>query len=118
MIFPDRTDGKVIIFGGLQGFTRPFAVPEVIFKAHPEFLCPDILFGQVQVAGTERKQLPDKVHECMHQPDIGIRTEIKGAVADHMTGGEHPRERLIFYAYPGKGLVILQRNIIMWAGIS
>jgi len=49
----------------------------------------------------------------MHQPYVGVRAEVLGAVADHGPGAEYPGERFIFDTDPGESFIVLKAYIIM-----
>jgi hypothetical protein len=106
---PDRL---VIIRQGLEFLAGAFAVAEMVFEADPEFAGMDVFFSEVQVAGAQRVQLPDQLHQRVHQADVRKRAEILRSVTHDIPGGEDPRKGFILYADPWVGLVILQRDII------
>src|SRR5690606_17516935 len=102
----------IIIFFTLISLARPFAVPDLVFQAYPEFPCLNIRDTERQIAGTERIYFFDQVQNSMHHTPRCIRTKINRPVLNNPPGPEYPWERLIFDDDPGIGLIIFQQNII------
>ena len=102
----------IIVFLGLVTFARPLAIADLIFQTDLVLPFGNILWGKVQVTGTQWKEFADHVQDDVHHPDRSIRTVILGSILDVLAGPEYSRKMLLFDDNPRIGLIILEHHIV------
>ena len=95
-----------------MAFARPFAVADMVFEANLEFPGRNVYFGQIIIAGPQRIQLFDHVHDRPNRLETRIRAKIFGAVLNHVPGVENARKRFILDANPRVTFVVLEQDIV------
>ena len=102
----------LVIVELVVAFARAFAVPDMIFEADLVLSAFDVLGPQIVVACAQRIEFADHVENCVDRPEIGIRTEILGAVLDFVAGRENAGKGFVLDAYPRITFIVLKQDII------
>ena len=83
-------------------------------KTWAEFAVQDGLGGNLELAGAKWIDAVEKLHKVARVDHAAVRTEIAGAVLDHLPGQEDFRKVACPHAYPGIGLGVFQQDVVAW----
>ena len=108
----DLRDGLVVRLLRLIADARCGAFLDVIFEARLVLARRDRFGRQVQRAGTELEDRLDRFQRPLHVFDVGVGSEIFGAIFFDTPGGEDARKALVLDTDVGIGLVVLEVDVV------